>query len=414
MTHILFITDNFPPEVNAPASRTFEHCREWVRRPDHDVTVITCVPNFPAGKVFGGYRNRLYQEEHIEGVRVIRVWSYIAPNEGTLKRILDYLSFMMMAIVAACFIRRVDVIVATSPQFFSAVAGYLISIIKRRPWIFELRDIWPESIKVVGAMKSPHVIALLERLELFLYRKADRIVSVTNAFKKSLGDRGVDTSKINVVTNGVDVSRFSHKPKDPELLATLGLDGAFVVGYIGTHGLAHGLNTVIEAASELERSTPSSGIRFLLLGDGAEKAKLRARAEQMDLSNILFVDSVSKDEVARYWSILDVSIIHLRKDPLFETVIPSKIFECMGMGIPIAHGVRGESAVIIETSRSGLTFEPESVADLISVINRLEGDPALRSELSKNGRESAKRFDRGVLASKMLDVIDGVVNPSVY
>ena len=406
--HILFLTDNFPPEVNAPASRTFEHCREWVKAHDCDVTVITCAPNFPRGRVFEGYKNKLFQVERVEGVRVIRVWSFITSNEGTLKRILDYVSFMVMATIASCFVRKVDVIVATSPQFFTACAGYWVSILKRVPWVFELRDIWPESIKAVGAMQESVFIQFLERLELFLYRKASRIISVTKAFRDSLGERGIDTQKIEVVTNGVDTTRFSPLPKDQDLLANLGLRGRFIAGYIGTHGLAHGLDTILDAAHGEQASRSDSRLHFLLLGDGAEKAKLKARAAEMGLTNVTFVDSVSKAEVVRYWSILDVSIVHLKKTSLFESVIPSKIFECMGMGIPIAHGVSGESAGIIKACRAGMTFEPESSEGLLEVLHQLASEKELYEEMSRCGQESAKSFDRAALAERMLEVIRDV------
>ena len=403
--HVLFLTDNFPPEVNAPASRTFEHCREWVKAPDCEVTVITCAPNFPKGQVFEGYKNKLFQIEIVEGIRVVRVWSFIASNEGTVKRILDYVSFMVMATVASCFVRKVDVIVATSPQFFTACAGYFVSILKRSPWVFELRDIWPESIKAVGAMKESVFIQLLERLELFLYQKANRIVSVTNAFKVSLGERGIDNQKIDVITNGVDTSRFSPLPKDQELLDKMGLDGKFIAGYIGTHGLAHGLDAILDAAHAEQVSRPDSNLRFLMLGDGAEKVRLKARASELGLSNVTFVDSVSKAEVVRYWSLLDVSIVHLKKTPLFEAVIPSKIFECMGMGIPIAHGVSGESAAIVEASGAGMTFQPESSERLLDVLHQFASEPELYDTMSKSGQESAQTFDRSILAGRMLRIL---------
>ena len=406
--HILFLSDNFPPEVNAPASRTFEHCREWVKSADCDVTVITCAPNFPTGHVFAGYKNKLFQVEIIEGIRVIRVWSFITPNEGTVKRILDYVSFMVMAIIASFFVRKIDVIVATSPQFFTACAGYVVSILKRAPWVFELRDIWPESIKAVGAMEENFFIRLLERLELLLYRKASRIISVTNAFKVSLGARGVDTQKIDVITNGVDTTRFSPLPKDQELLGKLGLQDKFIAGYIGTHGLAHGLDTILYAAHIEQVSRPDSNLHFLMLGDGAEKARLKVKASELGLSNVTLVDSVSKAEVVRYWSLLDVSIVHLKKTPLFEAVIPSKIFECMGMGIPIAHGVSGESAAIVEASGAGMTFQPESSERLLDVLHQFASEPELYDTMSKCGQESAQTFDRSILAGRMLRILRDV------
>ena len=403
--HILFLTDNFPPEVNAPASRTFEHCREWVKA-GHQVTVITCAPNFPKGKVFEGYRNRLWQQEAVAGIRVIRVWTYITANEGFVKRTLDYLSFMVTGFFASMFVRRVDIVVGTSPQFFAVCAAYMTSLLKRVPWVFELRDIWPESIRVVGAMKQSKILDLLEKLELFLYSKASAIVSVTHAFRASLILRGVNGDKIHVVTNGVDISRFSPRDKDVELLEQYGLQGKFVAGYIGTHGLAHALDTILDAAKALKTAPDGDYFRFILLGDGANKAALRQRAQSEGLDNVIFVDSVSKDQVVRYWSLLDVSIIHLKKDDLFTTVIPSKLFECMAMAIPILHGVQGESAGIVEREDVGLLFEPENPEALIKGLRRLADDSELLAHFKSNGPQSARRFDRSALAEDMLRVLN--------
>lgn len=402
--HILFLTDNFPPEVNAPASRTFEHCREWVKA-GHQVTVITGAPNFPKGQVFDGYRNRLWQQESMAGIRVIRVWTYITANEGFSKRTLDYLSYMVTGFLASLFVRRVDVVVGTSPQFFTVCAAYVTGLLKRVPWVFELRDIWPESIRVVGAMQESKVLDLLEMLELFLYRKASAIVSVTHAFRTSLMRRGVNGHKIRVVTNGVDISRFSPRDKDAELLQQHGLQGKFVAGYIGTHGLAHALDTLLDAAQALKAAHDGDRFRILLLGDGANKAALRQRAQAEGLDNVIFVDSVPKDQVVRYWSLLDASIIHLKKDELFTTVIPSKLFESMGMAIPVLHGVEGESAGIVTREDVGLLFEPENPEVLVDGLQRLAHDPELLARFKANGPVGAQRYDRSVLAQKMLGIL---------
>lgn len=409
--HILFLSDNFPPEVNAPASRTFEHCREWVRS-GHQVTVITCAPNFPKGKVFDGYRNRLWHSEEVEGIRVIRVWSYITRNERFLRRILDFMSFMLTAFLASLFVRRVDIIIGTSPQFFTACAAYATSVVKRRPWIFELRDIWPESIRAVGALKKERLLDLLEHLELFLYRSATIVISVTNAFKQNLIARGIDGSKIYVVTNGVDTSRFVPIPKDQQLLAELDLEGKFVAGYIGTHGMAHGLDTLIDSAKALAQSEYAAQVRFIMLGDGAQRLRLETRARTEGLDNVRFIDSVPKDQVARYWSILDASIIHLKKSELFKTVIPSKMFECMGMAIPVLHGVEGESAEIVIRHEIGVTFEPENHLDLVERLLALHTDSQMREQFARNGPVAAKHYDRKVLAEQMLSILEVVVKQS--
>lgn len=400
--HILFLTDNFPPEVNAPASRTFEHCRVWVAA-GHQVTVITCAPNFPTGKVFSGYKNKLWQTEEMDGIRVIRVWSYITANEGFTKRILDYVSFMHSAVLAALFVRKPDLVIGTSPQFFTACAAYLVGFLKRIPFVFELRDIWPESIKAVGAMKDSLVIRLLEKIELFLYRKARLIVSVTHSFKDILIRRGIDGNKIEVITNGVDAARFFQMDKDQELVKRYHLEGQLVAGYVGTHGMAHHLETILEAAAIAQAN--GDQIKFILLGNGARKAELVKLAGEMQLQNVLFIDSVPKAEVPRYWSLLDVSIIHLKKMDLFTSVIPSKLFECMAMGIPVLHGVAGESAKIVKDNQAGLVFEPEDAQTLYQYLLKLKMDQNLYQTFRTNGLAAAQKYDRTHLAIQFLGLL---------
>jgi len=397
--HILFLTDNFPPEVNAPASRTFEHCREWVRA-GYQVTVITCAPNFPKGKLYPGYKNKLLQRERINGIEVIRVWTYITANSGTLRRMLDYISFMFAAVLASLLVRKPDLVIGTSPQFFTVCAAWIVSVLKRIPFIFELRDIWPESIKAVGAIKSGMLLAVLEQIEMFLYRHAAQIICVTNRFKSILVKRGINESKIRVVKNGVDLARFSPMPKDSALLQSLGLEGHFTVGYVGTHGLAHRLEIVLQAARIVQDMRFE--IRFLLVGDGAEKVKLKQTAKVMKLNNVRFIDSVDKNEVCKYWSLLDVAIIHLKADRLFQSVIPSKLFECMAMDVPVLHGVKGESAEIVAQTGCGITFQPENSADLVQKILTLQSNPEKLKELSQAGLIAAQHNNRQVRASEML------------
>ncbi len=408
---ILFFTDNFPPEVNAPASRTFEHCRQWATK-GHDITVITCAPNFPQGKVFDGYKNKLWQVETISGIKVVRVWSYIAPNAGFVKRILDFVSYMVMAMIAGFFVGRPDVIIGTSPQLFTVCAAWFTGLWRRVPYVFELRDLWPESIKAVGAMRQSYAIIVLEKLEMFLYRRAAIIVAVTNAFKKNLVSRGIDGKKIFVVTNGVDLARFQPGPKDASLTAQLGLEGCFVAGYVGTHGLAHSLETLVDAAELLERDHAALNVRIIFIGNGAAKPGLVTYVETRRLGNVMLLDSVSKDQIPGYWSLLDCSVIHLRNTPLFSTVIPSKMFESFGCGIPVLLGVVGEAAEILEASGAGLTFEPENAEQLAQSLVKLATDKAKLKSLSSNGIVAARSFDRIELADTMLRHLETIASPA--
>ncbi|MBN8919750.1 MAG: glycosyltransferase family 4 protein, partial [Rhizobiales bacterium] len=317
---ILFITDNFPPEVNAAATRTYEHAIEWVKAGAH-VTVLTCAPNFPRGKLYPGYRNRLYSRETVEGIEVVRLWSYIAANEGFFKRVVDYVSFAMTAGIAGLF-QPADVIVATSPQFFTTWAGQFLSV-----------------VVAVGAMKPGIALRTIERIELFLYRHAALVIPNTPALGADIVSRGVDPAKIHVITNGANLDAFRPRAKDPELVRELGVEGKFVVGYIGTHGMAHSLDFIVEAASTL----PPDRLHFLFVGDGAEKTNVIRRASEVGLRNVTFVHPVQKEAVPAYISVTDASLVPLRRSDTFKTVIPSKIFESAAMQKPILLGVAGQA-----------------------------------------------------------------------
>ena len=398
--HILFLTDNFPPEGNAPATRTYEHAREWIKL-GHAVTVITCAPNFPEGKVFEGYRNNWYQREVMDGIDVVRVKTYITANEGFAKRILDYISFGVMGGIAGLFQQRPDVIVSTSPQFFCACGAWVLAVMRCTPWVFELRDIWPASITAVGAMKKSALINLLEKLELFLYRRADRIVSVTNSFKTELIERGINGDKIDVVLNGVDLSAYAPvSAKDQALAADYNLHGKFVIGYLGTHGLAQALDKVLESAALLQHN---DDIRFLFAGGGAERAMLETMALERNLSNVVMMPRQPKAMMPAVWSLCDISLISLRDTPLFTKVIPSKIFESMGMGLPIVISCpAGEATGIIQSTGSGVVVPPENSATLAAGILELYDNREHLGNLAQASAGAAKTYDRAQQARLML------------
>lgn len=400
---ILFITDNFTPEVNAPATRTYEHCKEWVSNGD-EVTVITCAPNFPKGKVYDGYKNKLYQKEEIDGIKVIRVWSYISANEGFAKRILDFISFAFMAFWAGLF-KKTDVIVGTSPQFFTTWTAETLSFFKRKPWVFELRDIWPESIRAVGAISGDSkVFKALEKIELRLYKRCDKVISVTNSFKDNLISRGIESDKIAVVRNGANLERFSKRSRHAGLESAIGLKNKFVVGYVGTHGMAHKLDFVLDAWPKEQKD-----LHLILMGDGAEKEKLKEQALSLKITNITFLDSTSKDEVPNVLSLMDVSLVPLKKSDLFKTVIPSKIFENSAMQIPILLGVEGESAELVKSFSAGLCFEPENKTDFLEKLKLLKENKDLYLKCQEGCLSLAKSFDRKKMASDMRKQLNQLV-----
>lgn len=404
---ILFLTDNFPPESNAPANRTYEHCVEWLKK-GCEVTVITCAPNFPKGKVYPGYKNKLYQTEMMDGIKVIRVWTYITPNRGLFRRILDYISFCIAAFIASLFVKT-DIIIATSPQLFTALSGYLSSFFKRKPWIMEVRDLWPESIKAVGAMKQRRVLKILDRLVYFLYHRADKIVVVTDAFRLRMLALGVPDKNIHVVKNGVHLYKFKKEEKNSNLMERFNLAGKFVVAYIGTHGMAHKLDFILDCAKEVTNKK----IHFFFVGDGAMKDRLVRQAAQLQLTNITFADAIPKDLVPSYINLADVALIPLRKKSTFKKVLPSKIFENAAMTKPILLGVEGEAKKVVEDFHAGLCFEPENKDDFLEKLNEIVSDKKQYKEFEQGCMRLAESFDRKTLAFKMYGVIESVLYSSI-
>ena len=401
--NILFLSHYFPPEVNAPATRTYEHCKRWVEQ-GHSVTVVSCVPHHPMGKAYPGYKNKWWFEENKDGIRAIKIKTYITANEGFLKRTFNYVLYMMMAILSAPFLPKADVVISTSPQFFNGLAGYFVSRIKRAPWLLEIRDLWPESILAVGAIKNRVIIGLLEFLERFAYRKANAIVPVTQAFKIHIVNLGVAEEKVSVIRNGVNLALFETVSKNTILANEWGLNDKFVAAYVGTHGMAHGLDTILAAAERL-RDNPE--IVFLMVGDGSERARLTQSVNDLQLTNVVMQRQQPKAMMPEIWSITDVSLVLLKRLDLFKTVIPSKIFESMAMSVPIVLGVEGEVKGIIEQAQTGLCIEPESAEQLANALLELKEDRALYTELSARGRPYvSSELDRTVLADQYLKIIE--------
>lgn len=396
---ILFITDNFPPEVNAPATRTVEHCREWVKK-GVSVTVLTCFPNFPTGKVYDGYENKLFNIEKIDGIRVIRLWSYITANQGIFRRTMDYISFAFSAFLCGLFVKT-DIVVATSPQFFTTFSAFMISKVRKKPWVFELRDLWPESIMAVDAIKQKWLISFLEKIELFLYGDADMIVALTDAFRENLCRRGISREKIEVVPNGANLEAYYPRQKDQEIVDRFSLKGKFVVGYIGTHGLAHDLEFVLDCAKHfIDRN-----VVFLFVGDGAAKQQLLLKAVNEKITNVIFLNSVKKEDVSRYLSVIDISLVPLKKSETFKTVIPSKIFESAAMGKPIFLGVEGQAKEIIDQFNAGVCYLPGNRDSFITELEKILTRKNLSDMYFENCRTLAVSYDRKKLAEKMVELL---------
>ncbi|MGC4005801.1 MAG: glycosyltransferase family 4 protein [Pirellulales bacterium] len=399
---ILFFADNFKPETNAPATHIYERCREWVRW-GHDVTVVTTAPNFPEGRVYPGYRNRLRGIETIDGIRVVRGWTYVASNEGFARRTLDYLSYVPSAFLNACFEDRPDVAISSSPQLFTAVAGSSYCALRGIPHVLEVRDLWPASILATSAMKPGRVYRTLERLELALYRRSRRILSFTESFVPDLTSRGVPRDKIDVVINGASLDSVSAQRRPRRRTRTpTGIGGTLRRRVFGDLGSGAWVGKRV-ARAEATRESP---ITYLFVGGGALRERLESLKAEKRLENVLLIPRVDKAELARYWSLCDASLVHLKNDPLFAGVIPSKIFESMAVGLPIVYvGPPGEGDAIVRRHDAGITLAPDRPAELAVAIERLRTDSRLRATLAANSLAAAPLYSRERQARRTLNVL---------
>lgn len=406
--NILYMSHYFPPEVNAPALRVSEMASRWVEN-GSDVTVLTGFPNHPSGIIPDEYKGMKRLVTKFKKLKLVRTYQYAAPNKGFVKRIMNYLSFMFSSVLlGSSKVGKPDIIIATSPQFFVAVAGYVMSRIKKCKYVFEIRDVWPEEIVAVGAIKNRFIIGTLEAIEMFLYRKADLIVAVAQGTIDLLEERGIPKEKMVLYPNGVNIEHFQNGSGGTSLRKKLGIDDKFVVSYVGTHGMAHRLEDLLQTAKNLENY---KDIQFLFVGDGAEKKKLVKMADDMKLKNVIFHDQVSHEKIVQFYKATDLFMVPLRKAKLFTKNIPSKIYEIMMVKKPILISTEGESRKLIETSGAGISCTPENVEEMTKKILYLYDNKELCEKMGNNGYSFAlANASRMHIADNYLETLKELVS----
>jgi len=318
---------------------------------------------------------------------------------------------MLAAVFVSWFRGRPDIIVATSPQFFCGWAGFLAARmrIRRVPFVLEIRDLWPDSIVAVGAMRNKGLLRILYRLERWLYAGSDHIVTVGDGYREDLVDKGVPCEKLSVIPNGVDREIFWPR-QATDVMARFGMQDRFTCAYVGTIGMAAGLDVVIEAAERL-RDLGRNNISFLLVGDGAERERLEKLARQKGLDNLAFSGRLPKEEMPAILAAADVCLVHLRKVDLFKRVMPSKIFEMAAMKRPIILGVAGHAAKLLQTANAGVCIEPENARELVDAVCTLASDPMACRAYGQSGHDYVmENYDRAVLADKYVDILDKLVH----
>jgi glycosyltransferase involved in cell wall biosynthesis len=424
---VLIVTHYFPPEIGAPQARLSGLAATWAADGD-EVTVLTGMPNHPTGVLPPAYRRAVLRRERRDGYRVLRTWLYATPNEGIARKTLGHLSFMVSSVIlGARPSGPADVVVVSSPTFFSIASGWLLARLKRARFVVEVRDLWPAIFVELGVLTNPLVIRVLERFELAAYAAADEVVVVTEGFRADLVRRGVPPEKVHTMRNGVDVGRFAPAagtgPAGRRALrARLGAgpDDCLVL-YAGTHGISQALTAIADAAAILDRpggagpvgagsaaeraAASRQPIRFAFVGDGADKRRLERRVAELRLGNVTLLPGVPSQEMPALLAAADICLVPLRKVPLFASFIPSKMFECLAAGKAVIGSVAGEAAQILAEAGAAVV-PPEDSGSLAAVVAALAADPQLRAEMGRAGRSHVERcYDRAALAREYRKVL---------
>ena len=395
--------------MGAPAARASELALHWAQT-GHEVTVLTGFPNHPTGVVPPEYRRRfrrLSTREDISGVKLVRTWLLPLPNRRAHERMLNYGSFCISSAVTGLFVSDPDIVIATSPQLLVGLSGWWLARWKRVPFVFEVRDLWPESLAAVGMGDSNSLLhRSLARIAGFLYENSDHVVVVTRAFEEYLTEHWqVPPEKISVVENGVETDIFSPNSSHGDLRRKLSAEEKFLVCYIGTMGMAHALDTLVEAAAKLQTAAPS--VVLLLVGEGAEKERIIGSARSRGLKNIIFVDQQPREKIPAYICASDACLVLLKNTEIFKTVIPTKMLEFMSCARPVILGVDGQAREIVNEADSGIVIEPENSADLAKAISRLAANSSLCDLLGRNGRQYVlKHFSRQEKAATYVRVLE--------
>ena len=379
---LLLVTQYFHPEVGATQTRMREFARHLARL-GHRVTVVCEFPNHPHGIMPPEYRGKWFEPDRLDGFDVLRVWVKASPVKNFKTRLLFYFTFMVMAVLAGFKLRgRFDAVVATSPPLPVALSGWALSVLKRARFVMDVRDLWPTAAVALGELSNPKLVRAAEVVERFLYRRADRIVAVTEGFVAHIAPRCGDPSKVHLIPNGTITEIFHPDRADPALRGRLGLNGQFVCTFAGTMGIAQGLPFLLDLAKSLA-DVPD--VRFLFIGTGPVRERIVAKQREEGIANVIFHDQVPLEEITEYLTMSDVLLVPLRADPVFDTFIPSKMFDYLACRRPVILGVDGEARRMLEGRGGGLFARPEDLESYRAAVLALRADPALRAKMAAEG-----------------------------
>lgn len=399
---ILYITQYFHPEIGATTNRALANVR-YLSKKGHDVTVLTEMPNHPKGIILDGYKKKLFIKEEMENFSINRVWVHTRQKKTFLTRILFYTTFLFLGTLHTVFNwKKYDLIYLSSPPLFVGSIGLnLKKIFPRTKLIVEIRDLWPDAAIEMGELNNKRFAKYSYSLEKEIYQKADHIITVTQKFKERIIKKDISEKKISVVRNGSDLS-FRNVAVSKDLRAMCNAKNNFIVVYAGNLGLAQNLQTILDAAVILSKQN----ILFLLIGTGPTETELKDYAQLKEITSVQFVGEIPKEKMSQYFSIADCGIIPLKNINVFESTIPSKLFDYMSANLPILLGVKGEAAIILEESEAGISFEPENSKDLAEKILYLKNNDNVLQEMKSKGYKFVKKnYNRNKQAQKLEKII---------
>ncbi len=380
---LLILTQYYPPEIGAPQTRLAAFARHLVQR-GHEVEVVTAMPHHLVGRTYDGYRGKLYMRDNVDGVPVHRTWVYAATGTG-LKRIANYLSFAMSSFIGLARARRADVIFVESPPLFLSVPGWIAAVATGAKLVFNVADLWPDSVRELGVMGDGPLMRFAERLEAWSYRRADIVNAVTDGIDATLrGKKHVPAAKLRFLPNGIDVERFAPQAPSERLREMLCLDGRPVFIYAGTHGIAQGLHHVVDAAARLREEAV-----VLFVGSGPTKPALVERALRARATNVRFIDPVPLDSMPDYFALAAASIVPLVRSSVTRGARPSKLFPAFSCGIPVIYSGEGEGAQLVADAGAGIVVPPEDSAALAEGMLAVARDPVARERMSQAARKLA-------------------------
>ncbi|WP_142412973.1 glycosyltransferase family 4 protein [Hathewaya massiliensis] len=400
---ILFLTQYCPPEVGAPQNRIFEFAKQ-LKKFGHEITILTAMPNYPKGEIFEEYRGKKLVKEEIDGIKIVRTSIYATKEKSFTKRLKNYLSFTFSSVFTGLkHIEEQDVVITESPPLFLGWSGYVIAKRKKAKFVFNVSDLWPESAVKLGVLNNKLLIKASTWLEEFSYRKAAAVTGQTKGIVDNIVSRGFDKNKVHLITNGVDTEFFKKENRDEKLREEWGIKDKFAVCYAGIHGLAQGLEVIIDAAELLKEE---KDIQFVFIGDGPEKSKLMDMVKEKELNNVSFQPVQLKPNMPRIIASMDATVVPLKKLDLFKGALPSKMFEALSSELPIVLAVEGEAEKLINDARAGITVEPENAKEIADAVLKLHKNKDLKEELGQNGRKYViENYSRESITRKLEKIL---------